>query len=112
MGDSTVLRRFAVSVGRARRRAGSAELRQFVVLIVLRRASSAELRQYLVLSACWRASSAELRQFLVLIAFLRWVVTEKSLLPVALLVLTLVFCLSVNSFVFMGFLFINSGRCA
>jgi hypothetical protein len=58
-GDSTVLRRFAVSVGRAR-----AELRQFVVLIVFRRASSAELRQYLVCSACWRASSAELRQFL------------------------------------------------
>jgi hypothetical protein len=47
-GDSTVLRRFAVSVERARRRAGFAELRQFVVLIVFRRASSAELRQYLV----------------------------------------------------------------
>jgi hypothetical protein len=58
-GDSTVLRRFA----------GSAELRQFVVLIVFRRASSAELRQYLVCSACWRASSAELRQFVVLIVF-------------------------------------------
>ena len=41
-GDSTVLRRFAVSVGRAR-----AELRQFVVLLDFRWASSAELRQYL-----------------------------------------------------------------
>ena len=41
-GDSTVLRRFTVSVGRAR-----AELRQFVVLLDFRRASSAELRQYL-----------------------------------------------------------------
>ena len=58
--DSTVLRRFAVSVGRALLRASSAELRQFVVLIALRCAGSAELRQYLVLVACWRAISAEL----------------------------------------------------
>jgi hypothetical protein len=41
-GDSTMLRRFTVSVGRAR-----AELRQFVVLLDFRWASSAELRQYL-----------------------------------------------------------------
>ena len=58
--DSTVLRRFAVSVGRARRHASSAELRQFLVLIAFQRAGSAELRQYLVLVACWRASSSEL----------------------------------------------------
>ena len=76
--DSTVLRRFVVSVGRARR----------------------------------RASSAELRQFLVLIAFLRWVVAEECPLSVALIVLTLVFFLSVNLFIFMDSLFINSGRCA
>ncbi len=74
--DSTVLRRFAVSVGRARR----------------------------------RASSAELRQFLVLIACRRGLVAEKCRLPVAWLVLILVFCLSVNLFVFMDSLFINSGR--
>ena len=40
--DSTVLRRFAVSVGRARRRASSAELRQFLVLIACRRGGVAE----------------------------------------------------------------------
>ena len=93
--DSTVLRRFAVSVGRALLRASSAELRQFVVLIALRRAGSAELRQYLVI-----------------IAFLRWVVAEECPLSVALIVLTLVFFLSVNLFIFMDSLFINSGRCA
>jgi hypothetical protein len=53
-GDSTVLRRFTVSVGRAR-----AELRQFVVLYDFLWASSAELRQYLVRGAIWRASSVE-----------------------------------------------------
>ena len=74
--DSTVLRRFVVSVGRARRRASSAELRQFLVLIACRRGG----------------------------------IAETCLLPVAWLVLVLVFGLSVNLFVFINSLFINSWR--
>ena len=74
--DSTVLRRFVVSVGRARRRASSAELRQFLVLIACRRGG----------------------------------IAETCLLPVAWLVLVLVFGLSANLFVFINSLFINSWR--
>jgi hypothetical protein len=73
VGDSIVLRRFAVSAGRA-----LAELRHFLVLYCFPRASSAELRQLLVISAFWRcpvpcvwvrACFVGLRQFLVSIIF-------------------------------------------
>jgi hypothetical protein len=114
-GDSIVLRRFAVSAGRAR-----AELRQFLVLYGFLRASSAELRQTLVIGAFWRcpvpcvwlrAGFAELRQFLVLIITFCLVVSVRSLTPFILFELASVLCLLVESPTFMCVLLINSEWC-
>ena len=100
-GGSFMLRRFAVSAGRA-----TFKLRFFRFLYTALRASSAELRQTLVICAFWRcpvpcvwlrACFVELRQFLVLIITFCLVVSVRSPTPFILFELASVLCLLVES---------------
>ncbi len=112
VGDSFMLRRFAVSAGRA-----TFKLRYFRLLYCFVRASSTELRLLLVMSAFWRfpvtcvwvrSCFVGLRHFLVPIAFQSVLVST----PFVLFEFAGLFCLLVVSFVLMCALLIYSKRCS